>query len=190
MRTFNPPVDTRVEICILAGGLSSRMGRDKAALRLGGRTLLGHVRANAAALGLPVRVLRKDLVPPCGPLGGIYSALATSPRPAVLFLACDMPFVGPAILRRLIAKFDGERAVVAVAGGRPGFPLIVPQSVLACVERLIARRSFSVRDLAEASSARRVRVPAHAALNVNTPEELIGAKKRLAPAQEQLVKRR
>jgi molybdenum cofactor guanylyltransferase len=183
-------VDPGIEICILAGGLSSRMGRDKAALRLGSRTLLGHARANAAALGLPVRVLKKDLVSRCGPLGGIYSALTTSHRRGVLFLACDMPFVSPAILRRLIAKFDGKTAVVAVARGRPGFPLILPRSMLGRVQRLIARRNLSLRNLAVASSARLVRVPARAAFNVNTPEDLICAKKRLTSAQEQLVKKR
>src|SRR5688500_2993407 len=75
-----------VEVCILAGGLSTRMGRAKARLRLGNRTLLGWVRRNAAALGLPVRVIRRDLVRRCGPLGGIYSALKTTKAFAVLFL--------------------------------------------------------------------------------------------------------
>src|SRR5213593_339204 len=97
-----------VEICILAGGLSTRMGRDKARVRLGGRTLLGHVRANAMQSGLPVRVLRKDLIARCGPLGGIYSALRTTRRAAVLFLACDMPFVSAALLRSLVQKFNGK----------------------------------------------------------------------------------
>jgi hypothetical protein len=65
------------EICILAGGLSSRMGRNKAALRIGRRTLLGVVRDNARRLDLPVRVIRRDLVPRCGPLGGICPAPKT-----------------------------------------------------------------------------------------------------------------
>ena len=42
-----------IEAIILAGGRSRRMGGDKARLRLGRRTLLGHARALAAALGLP-----------------------------------------------------------------------------------------------------------------------------------------
>ena len=178
-----------MEICILTGGLSSRMGRDKARLRLGSRTLLGHVRANAAALGLPLRVLRKDLVPRCGPLGGIYSGLTTSRQRAVLFLACDMPFVSPVILQRLIDKFDGK-PLVTTARGRPGFPLILPQSMTAHVERLMARRRFSIHSLAASSAARRVRIPASAAFNINTPDDLIYAKTRLISAQEQLVKRR
>ena len=90
---------TPLEVCILAGGLSSRMGRDKARLRLNGRTLLAQVRDAAQTLGCPVRVIRRDLVTRCGPLGGVFTALKTSRAEAVLFLACDMPFVSPELLR-------------------------------------------------------------------------------------------
>src|SRR5436309_2246159 len=93
------------EICILAGGLSQRMGCDKARLRLGPRTMLGQIQATARTTGWPVRVIGRDLVPRCGPLGGIYSALETTQRDAILFLACDMPFVGTEILGRLLDEF-------------------------------------------------------------------------------------
>src|SRR5881394_2977065 len=90
-----------IGICILAGGLSQRIGRDKARLRLGRRTLLGHVRRAAEAVGLDVRVIRKDLVPRCGPLGGIYTGLITSTHDAEVFLSCDMPFVTPDLIRKV-----------------------------------------------------------------------------------------
>jgi molybdopterin-guanine dinucleotide biosynthesis protein A len=41
-----------IEAVILAGGQSRRMGEDKARLRVGRRSLLGHARALAADLGL------------------------------------------------------------------------------------------------------------------------------------------
>lgn len=179
-----------MEICILAGGLSARMRQNKARLRLGRRTLLGHVRANAAALGLPVRILRKDLIARCGPLGGIYSALKTASQPAVLFLACDMPFVSTALLRSLVKKFDGKQALFAVANGVPGFPAILPKTLLPTIERLIAESALSVHNLASVTNARLVRMPASALVNINTPEDLVLAKKRLVSAQDQLVKRR
>src|SRR5215213_7030364 len=93
-----------LEICILAGGLSSRMGRDKSKLRLGGKTLLSHVRKTAGTLDLPVRVVRRDLVPRCGPMGGIYTALKTTSAEAVLFLACDMPQISSALLKKLLQQ--------------------------------------------------------------------------------------
>src|SRR4051812_49032994 len=85
------PPQPRCGICVLAGGLSSRMGRDKADLRLGGRTLLGFIRAEARGLGLRLRIIRRDLLPRCGPLGGLYTGLKTSRAEAEIFLACDMP---------------------------------------------------------------------------------------------------
>jgi molybdopterin-guanine dinucleotide biosynthesis protein A len=76
-----------IEACILAGGLSSRMGREKAQLKLAGRTLLAHVKKVAREACLPVRVIRRDLVARCGPLGGVYTALRTSHAKTVVFLA-------------------------------------------------------------------------------------------------------
>ena len=46
-------------ICILAGGLSERMGREKARMRLGTRTLLGHVRKTADELGIDASTIQK-----------------------------------------------------------------------------------------------------------------------------------
>src|SRR6188768_3177380 len=94
------PAAINSEIAILAGCRSSRMGQNKSRLRLGKRTLLGHVRATAERLRLPVRVIRKDLVPGCGPLGGIHTALKTSRKQVILFLPCDTPFVSLALLEK------------------------------------------------------------------------------------------
>lgn len=166
------------------------MGINKASLRLGRRTLLNIVRANAVELRRPVRVLRRDLLARCGPLGGIYSTLATTVYPAVLFLACDMPFVSPALLHSLIGKFDGKRSLFSASSHGTGFPFILPTSTLPIVDRLIAEQTFSVHQLASATNARLVRVPARTVFNINTPEDLIIARKRASSAQEQLVKRR
>jgi molybdopterin-guanine dinucleotide biosynthesis protein A len=168
-----------VEVCILAGGLSTRMGRAKARLRLGNRTLLGWVRRNAAALGLPVRIIRRDLVRRCGPLGGIYSALKTTKAFAVLFLPCDMPFISAAFLRRFMGKFDGNRALFGVTRGKSGFPIILPQILLPEIEKQIHRRRFALQDLACATGARSVRVPAGEGFNINSPEDMARAQRRV-----------
>jgi|SoiMethySBSTD1v2_1073268.scaffolds.fasta_scaffold48565_5 molybdopterin-guanine dinucleotide biosynthesis protein A len=176
-----------VEVCILAGGLSTRMGRAKARLRLGNRTLLGHVRKNAAGLELPVRVIRKDLVPRCGPLGGIYSGLKTTKAFAVLFLPCDTPFLSTAFLRRFIGKFDGNRALIAVSRGRPGFPIILPVGLLSVVKSQIEAGRFALHRLARATAARSVRFPARELFNVNTPDDL--AKARKQKVEQELTER-
>lgn len=120
-------------IAILAGGASRRMGVDKAALILQGRTLLdraidvalavspnvlvvggeaGRRRAGDEDAGRPesgphaeVRFVADDL-PGQGPLGGLVTALRHSGT-SVLAIACDMPWLTSEALRWLI-ELDGE----------------------------------------------------------------------------------
>jgi molybdopterin-guanine dinucleotide biosynthesis protein A len=167
----------RFEICILAGGLSSRMGRDKSRLRLGGKSLLAHIRATARTVGLPHRIIRRDLVAHCGALGGLYTALMTSRAEASLFLSCDMPFVSAGLLERLLreAKPD-ENALFVEANGRVGFPLLLfRNAALAVVEKQMDKRELSLQQLAQALRARSTRLPpgkASELLNLNTPDDL------------------
>lgn len=167
------PVPPTCEICLLAGGLSSRMGRDKARLLLGGRTLLGHIRAVARQTGLPVRVIRRDLVPRCGPLGGIYTALKTSRTDAVLFLACDMPFVSAALLGRLRQRAVRSRAVFTGGTDRAGFPFLLRRSTLSVVEEHLAAQKFSIQSLAKKLRAKIIPPPGGPAeiFNINTPAD-------------------
>lgn len=181
-RLSSPHAFAACEVCILAGGLSSRMGRDKARLWLGRRTLLGQVRALAGELGLPVRVIRRDLVPRCGPLGGIYTALQTTRAKAVLFLSCDMPFVSAGLIERLLARRAARPAAIFVeAAGIVGFPFLLPRAALPGVEAQMTAQRFSLQALAAALRARRLKLgSAQAAqlFNVNTPEDFAEARLR------------
>ncbi|HTD88078.1 MAG TPA: molybdenum cofactor guanylyltransferase [Candidatus Binatia bacterium] len=162
-------------ICILAGGLSTRMGRDKGRMRLGKRTLLGHVRRLALSAGLDVRVIRRDIVPRCGPLGGVYTGLKTSARDSEVFLSCDMPFVKLALVRRLIRA----RPPTFVEGG---FPFMLSAADVQVVEAEIRNGRFSLQNLAQRLKAKRLRVSgreAHQLLNLNTPADWREARRRL-----------
>ena len=163
------------EVCILAGGQSLRMGRDKRRLKFGKATLLQHIRRIANKLDLPVRIIQRDLVPRCGPLGGIFTALATSSAEAVLFLSCDMPFVSPGLLEELLEKskagiipvFVQQRAV-------KGFPFLLRRKDLPRVHGQILKRRFSLQTLAEVCGARSLRLRKtrqHELFNINTPED-------------------
>ncbi len=171
---------SRLGICILAGGLSTRMGRDKALLRIGSLSALSLIRRTARELNLPIRVIRRDVVPRCGPLGGIYTGLTTNRGGAELFLACDMPLVGAPLLRRLIALFEksGRASFVRLAR-RPGFPCIVPTGDAPRIAKQIARNRLSVRELATALKAAYLdvrRPDSDQLLNINTPEQLRAAR--------------
>ena len=89
---------------VLAGGKSSRMGKDKAFLQIFGRTLLAHAlelakaatgsawivgsREKFAAFGQ----VAEDIYPGHGPLAGIHKALTSTQTDLNLILAVDMPF--------------------------------------------------------------------------------------------------
>jgi molybdenum cofactor guanylyltransferase len=154
------------------------MGRDKTRLRLGGRTLLTHVQQAANQAGLPVRVIRKDLVPRCGPLGGVYTALRTTEAGAVLFLSCDMPFVTGKVLAKLVAKLKPRTKAVFLDHGSIGFPFAIRRAALKGIEELMAAGEFSMRSLAKRLKARPLRLrkgQGLAAFNINTPEDFIAA---------------
>ena len=169
------------EICILAGGLSKRMGRDKARLRLGSRTLVGHIRCTVRVMGYSVRVIRQDRVPRCGPLGGVYTALATTECDAVLFLACDMPFVGTEALRCVLDKHTPQgNAVFTSYGNQVGFPFVLPRRAIEKVAIQLERREFSLQDLARSVRAKIIKVPQKLSSqlrNVNTRSDWKTAKK-------------
>ncbi len=162
-----------VEVIILAGGLSSRMGRDKARLRLRGRTLLAWVRAAAGQTGWPVRVIRRDLVPRCGPLGGVWTALRRSRAERLVFLSCDMPFVTPELIRA-VAQRKG-RGVFVETGEGVGFPFALDRAAgFPVVEAALATRSFSLQMLARSLRARLLKPRGSdrdRLRNLNTPED-------------------
>lgn len=151
------------------------MGRDKSRLRLGGQTLLARVKAAARRTGLPVRIIQRDLVPRCGPLGGVHTALKTTSAEAVLFLSCDMPFVTEPLLWALVSRLKPRRlAVFCATKDGAGFPFLLRARALSCVEEQLRNQRFSLQLLAASVKAAKFRPAAAWAenlFNVNTPEE-------------------
>ncbi|HEV2205012.1 MAG TPA: molybdenum cofactor guanylyltransferase [Candidatus Acidoferrales bacterium] len=122
----NPPIEG-VSAFILAGGESSRMGRHKALLELGGVPMIvraarlvesvsGAVAGRATIVGEPesyqrfgLRAIRDDW-PGAGPLGGIATALRASDRAWNLIVACDLPYLTRDWLEFLIERGRGTDA--------------------------------------------------------------------------------
>ena len=118
--------DTRIAAAILAGGLARRMGgMNKEALHVHGRRIIDRqlaalrqvadpifiVGSDAARFtGLDLRVV-PDVVAGAGALGGIYTAIVSSPCPRTIVVACDMPFLNVALLQRL-ARPSGADLVI------------------------------------------------------------------------------
>jgi molybdopterin-guanine dinucleotide biosynthesis protein A len=121
---------------VLAGGLSTRMGTDKAFLELKGRTLLDRTMALLSEISADVRIVGgrekfggfgrviEDEFAGHGPLGGIHAALRTSQADMNLILAVDMPFVEARFLEYLVNEARRCRAVVTLPrAGRGWQPL-------------------------------------------------------------------
>jgi molybdenum cofactor guanylyltransferase len=120
---------------ILAGGKSSRMGRDKAMLEIGGVTMLDRTMAlirgvgiEPVVVGAPVEFSRavagsviEDKWPGAGPLGGIITALGVSKKPWNLIVACDLPYLTREWLEFLVARGLSSKAdaVVPMNEGGP-----------------------------------------------------------------------
>lgn len=138
---------------ILAGGQSSRMGRDKAALTLAGETLLErqlklmHVVGAAevfisaregtdySRFGCPVLT---DNFPQAGPLAGIESALQVCRHPLLLVLAVDMPQLTSEVLATLAQRSDrGLGVIPRIAGHAEPLAAFYPKVAAALAARLL-----------------------------------------------------
>ena len=175
---------------ILAGGQSTRFGgRDKSALLLDGRAILDHQIAaltpavdEVLIVGGP-RATIHDIVPGCGPLGGLHAALTAAQGGAVLIVACDMPYLSTPFLAYLLS-FATEADIVVPQSERGYHPLCAVYT-RACLEPVAARladRRLSMRDLVDGLRARVVTVeeigrfgdPFRILANVNTPADFAG----------------
>jgi len=115
---------------VLAGGLSSRMGRDKALLPWQGRTLLEHMRGLLLQAGAervwvsgdyPAFGGISDQVVRCGPLGGLHSVVQQMPDSQAWVVAVDTPLLAPRLLQRLAAE---GRGACTIFDGHP-FPMLL-----------------------------------------------------------------
>lgn len=197
-----PPLRSAV---VLAGGASSRMGVDKAALLLGSRTLLGTVlerlapyatdRIVVARAGQPlpplpagVRIAHDD-PPGRGPLGGLAQGLRAAQHEVVLVSACDTPLLAAAVLDLLLERLGRAAGAVAVAGGvlQP-MASVLRREVHEVAERLLAAGQRRPLDLLEAIAAvqvpeadlRRVDPALRHLHNINTRADLAEARAWLA----------
>lgn len=190
---------------LLAGGRSSRMGRDKAALMVGGKPIVQRaadalrivctevvVASGGRTLDLPALAnLRHVPDPPgfAGPLAGLVAGMCAATSERVVVLACDMPFANPRVLAHLLGSLDGCDAAVPEFDGRPQ-PLQAAYSIscLAPAESLLrlGRNSMaSLLDLVTThfvskSECARIDPAGLSGFNVNQPDDLIRARELLA----------
>jgi molybdenum cofactor guanylyltransferase len=186
---------------ILAGGGGRRMGGvDKAALRLGGESLLSRaiarlepqverlaISSNGAPAGFGLPVLPDAA--PLGPLAGILAALkwaAPLGASAVVSVAVDTPFFPGDLTPQLClaAETSPQGTAIATSGkDHPTFGLWPVSLAPALAAFLASGENPRVMTFATAQSCARARFPQEAAFqNINTPEDLAAAEARLRGA--------
>ncbi len=166
---------------ILAGGQATRFGgRDKSTLLVDGRTIRDRQIAALTPLTDDLQIVTSDLVPGCGPLGGLHTALIAARHDTLFLIACDMPYVSTALVEYLLSLTGGADAVVPRSEG--GYHPLCAVYTRACLEPAAARlanRRLNMRALVAdvrtrvvaAEEIRRFGNPDRLLANVNTPAE-------------------
>jgi molybdopterin-guanine dinucleotide biosynthesis protein A len=172
---------------MLAGGRSSRMGRDKSLMEIGGQPLIARiagqlrplfpevlVSANDAEkyrfLGLPVI---QDATPDQGPLMGILSSLKAASRDRILVLAADIPVADPGFIHELL-RLSGQADIVMPVGedglSEPLFA-VYRKTVIPRAETVLAEGHRRVTALLPGLTVLQPPMPKGWYYNLNTPDD-------------------
>ena len=180
-------------LVILAGGLSRRMGRDKAGLPAGDGTLIQHLARRLAPVvvetivaggsgrhSLPGVTTVDDRYPGLGPLAGIHAGLLVAQSPLVWVVGCDLPDVDAGLAALLCGLADDVDAVVPRIDSEPqGVCAVYDRALAPRIEGLLAAGERRVKMLLAASNVRYVTPAELRAVdpellsfrNINTPAE-------------------
>ena len=195
---------------ILAGGQATRFGgRDKSALLVDGRAILDRQIAELAPLTADLLIVRgrrtddfdvprpvdvdvaqlieprlvSDIVPGCGPLGGLHAALTEARGDALFVVACDMPYVTSAFIAYLLS-LARDADIVVPRSERGYHPLcaVYTRAGLEPAAARIADRRLKMLEFVAGMRTRVVQVedirrfgdPDRLLTNVNTPAEYAG----------------
>jgi len=184
---------------VLAGGRGSRLGGAKATVELAGKPLIAYPITAVAEAGIePVVIAKRDspLPPlPCRtvcepeeprhPLAGIVAALRQFPDRPLVAVACDMPFLVPALLAHLAAVPE-QLVLPELEGALHPFPGRYDASLLPELEPALAAEE-PLRDALTRLQPRRLGAeelsqfgpPQQLLFNVNTPTDLEWARRLL-----------
>ena len=200
---------------VLAGGEARRLGGAKRHLQVGGRSLLARSLDAAGEVADEVLLMpgeRPLPVPPSarciadrpgspGPLGALAAGLEAARHDWCLLLPCDMPFVDPAVVRRLLAvasRDDADAVVVRSEHGREPFHALYHRRALPTVLRRLEAGERSLKGLLDELTVHELSRAALVAsdpaarflCNVNTPEDLARARDmaRIRPETEEILK--
>ena len=192
---------------VLAGGLSTRMGNDKAALPWGDSNLLNTVIERLSPVCKRLIVVsnleRKITLPGvqvvadhyklCGPLGGMQAGLAASDADYNFIAACDMPYLNTAAVAYIRQAAEGYDAAVPYIDGHYN-PLhgVYRQTCLPYIDHLLAEQNYRILNFYSQIKMRHITVeelrqfdPELMTLsNANTPDDYEELKTRSSESRD------
>jgi len=138
---------------ILSGGKSSRMGTNKALLKINEQTNLERISETLKSLFEDIILvtndpkqyeflevkMASDHYPGMGPLAGLHAGLLASNYDLNLMVACDMPFISAELAAALVSLCGDYDAVIPVINGRQHplfavFKKIAAEKAADCIE--------------------------------------------------------
>ena len=147
------PKLNKITAIILAGGKSSRMGKDKGFVELFGKPMIVHTINNIKQVTPKIMVVANeekynslgvnvysDVYTNKGPLGGIHTGLCHSKTEWNWVIGCDMPNINPNILGYLLQHIGNSRVVVPLwKGGAEPLCAIYNRSCRTDIEKYLLK---------------------------------------------------
>jgi molybdopterin-guanine dinucleotide biosynthesis protein A len=168
---------SHVAAFILAGGVSSRMGREKGLLDFGGEPLIVRTARMVELLVTEVTVVgpperyaalglrtiadqnlggRERIAPVRTPLVGIATALSATKMPWNLILACDLPYLTAAWLDLLLSRAVNSSAQIVMPHTSEGLEPLAAVYRRECAAPIMAALERGVRKVIDATAEFRV----------------------------------
>lgn len=187
---MNSKID-KLAAAILVGGKSTRMGVDKATLKIlskSGEITFARKLADemeefdekylsinsSSRCRLANFIDIPDIVQDIGPLGGIYAVLSQSKKDYVLFAACDMPKLSKEAIMHLVNSWNGEDMCIAFTktGRHPLFG-IYGKTCIPKIKELINGKSYKPILLMECVNSKLVDMSEYeeCLMNINTVDD-------------------
>ncbi|NER11870.1 NTP transferase domain-containing protein [Leptobacterium flavescens] len=175
---------------ILAGGKSSRMGREKGLVLFNDKTFVQHIIDALETVVDDIIIVSDhpaydafkqrrvgDMIRNAGPLAGLYTGLEHSKTDCNIVLSCDVPLIRPVLLQRLMEYKEGKYDAVYFKDGNRPMPL-VGMYRKKCSEvclQLLHQEERRMRKLLNELNIKELQLKEEEKIwvkNINAPEEL------------------
>jgi len=175
---------------LLCGGKSSRMGTDKALLKIQHQHMVSYplqvmqqrcseilISANDSRLDFLDYPVICDEITGIGPIGGLYTCLKQSTNDLNLVLACDMPLITGGVLEKMLQIVQEYDAVVPLVDQRAE-PLyaLYHKRILTKIKHSLDQKTYAMQKMLSQADVYYMTVePDHELelFNVNTPSEIL-----------------